>query len=81
MADEEEVKKFNVRLIISSMANERRTINMGECDEDTCKDIVSTVNTAFGVIRASQALMLTGSDGVVVFANLDNIAFVEVHIG
>jgi hypothetical protein len=49
-------------------------------DDDGVQQLVQTVNNAFGTVRASHALLLTGSDGAVVFANLDNVAFVEVHI-
>lgn len=76
----ESEQKHNVRVTISSLSNERRTINFSEMDDDGVQQLVQTVNNAFGTVRASHALLLTGSDGAVVFANLDNVAFVEVHI-
>jgi len=76
----ESEKKFRVRVTISSLSNERRVINLGECSEEQLQSIVGTVQSAFGTIRSSQALTLTGSDGVATFANIDNIAFVEVHV-
>lgn len=78
---EVETKKVSIRLTISSLGNERRTINLGECNEEQVREVISTVNSAFGTVRSSQALMLTGFDGTVTFANLDNVAFVEVHVG
>lgn len=82
MSDEDpvELKKHNVRVIIASLGNERRTINFGEMDEDRVQEIIQAINNSFGTIRQSNALLLTGSDGVVIFANLDNVAFVEVHV-
>jgi len=77
----EEDKKYDVRVVISSLGSEKRTIRLGECSEEDIQKIVATVNAAFGTVRASQSLMLTDRDGIVVFANLDNIAFVEVNVG
>jgi len=77
MSDE----KYDVRVTISSLSNERRVINLGECDEEKVQEVIQIVQSAFGTVRASQALALTGSDGVATFANLDNVAFVEVHVG
>lgn len=76
-----EVKKVNVRVTISSLGNERRVINFGECDEEQVEKIIQTVQSAFNKIRSNEALTLVGMDGLTTFANLDNIAFVEVHIG
>lgn len=82
MPDEETSpeKKFDVRVVISSLGNERRTISMGLCSEDKVKEIMASIDAAWGVVRVSQALRLTGVDGVMVFANLDNVAFIEVQV-
>lgn len=79
--EENTSKKYHVRVTISSLGNERRVINLGECDEEKVQEVIQIVQSAFGTVRVSQALALTGSDGVATFANLDNIAFVEVHVG
>jgi hypothetical protein len=79
MADEE-TQKYEVRVVVSSLGNERRNISFGEMDDDQLQKLIQTVSVAFHSIRTSHALMLTGSDGVVIFANLDNVAFVEVQI-
>ena len=75
-----QLKKHEVRVIISSLGNERRNINFGEMDDDGIQRLIQTVSNSFATVRAGHALFLTGSDGVVVFANLDNVAFVEVQI-
>lgn len=80
MPDDNEPVKHNVRVIVSSLGSERRNIVFKDMDEKRIQDLIQTVNNAFGVIRQSDALLLTGSDGQIVFANLDNVAFVEVHI-
>ena len=77
--EEEDLKK-NVKVVISSLGNERRTVHLGECSIDEIKGIMGTIEAAFHVVRVSQSLLLTGTDGITVFANLDNIAFVEVQI-
>lgn len=77
---EEEETKYQVRVTISSLGNESRSIKFGEMTDAEIQKLVQTVNTAFHTVRMSQSLQLVGSDGVVVFANLDNVAFVEVHI-
>jgi len=74
-------EKHNVRVTISSLGNERRVVNFGECDDEQIDKIVQTVQVAFNVIRSSDALTLAGTDGVSVFANLNNVAFVEVQVG
>ena len=71
----------DVRIVISSLGNERRTINMNKLDDEAIQKLIQTIKNAFGTVRASSSLLLTGSDGVVTFANLDNVVFVEVHIG
>lgn len=81
MSDEQVENKSNVRVTISSLGNERRVINFGECDDEQVGKIIQTVQSAFGTIRTSEALTLVGMDGVTTFANLDNVAFVEVHVG
>lgn len=80
MSEETKPKKYNVRVTISSLGNERRVVNFGECDDEQIDKIVQTVQSAFGTIRSSEALTLAGTDGVSVFANLNNVAFVEVQI-
>lgn len=80
-SEKKEDKKYNTRVTISSLGNERRVINLGECNEEEIQEVIKTVQTAFATVRVGQALMLTGADGVATFANLDNIAFVEVHVG
>ena len=74
-------EKHNVRVTISSLGNERRVVNFGECDDEQLDKIVQAVQSAFNVIRSSEALTLVGTDGISVFANLNNVVFVEVHIG
>ena len=76
----EEPKKYRVTVTISSLGNERRTIQMGEFEEAGAKSVIENVHAAFNVIRTSDTLTLTGADGVVTFANLDNVAFIEVSI-
>jgi hypothetical protein len=80
-SEETEEKKFRTRVTISSLGSERRTIELGEVTQDQVKEVIRTVSAAFETVRKSQALMLTGGDGVATFANLDNVAFVEVHVG
>lgn len=70
----------DVRVVISSLGSERRTIKFDGMEDEKVQSLIQTVNSAFGTVRISKALLLTGSDGVVVFANLDNVAFVEVHV-
>lgn len=81
MSNEQVENKSNVRVTISSLGNERRVINFGECDDEQVGKIIQTVQSALGTIRTSEALTLVGMDGVTTFANLDNVAFVEVHVG
>jgi hypothetical protein len=80
-SEEIEEKKFHTRITISSLGSERRVINLGEVTQDRVQEVIRTVSAAFETVRKSQALMLTGNDGVATFANLDNVAFVEVHVG
>lgn len=80
MPEEAEVSTHDARITISSMGNERRTIKMNGLSDNALQKLIDTINNAFGVIRSSHALLLTGSDGVVVFANLDLATFIEVHI-
>lgn len=81
MSDEEDVPTYRVRVIISSLGNERRTVELGECTKEKIEEIVLNAQRSFDTVRASQVLMLTGTDGAFVMANLDNIVFVEVHVG
>lgn len=76
-----EVKKYRVTVTISSLGNERRKIELGEFEEEGAKAVIANVDAAFGTIRSSGALTLTGMDGGITFANLDNVAFVEIQIG
>lgn len=81
MSDEfEETKKYRVTVTISSLGNERRKIDLGELEEEAAKRVIATVDAAFDVVRRSNALMLSGTDGIAVFASLDNVAFVEVQV-
>lgn len=75
------VQKFRTSITISSLGNERRVIQLGENDQDTIRGIIHSIDAAFGTVRNSQALTFTDSSGAVIFANLDNVAFVEVHVG
>jgi hypothetical protein len=78
--NEEENDKFRVSVTISALGNERRTIPLGERTQEEIQSIIRVIDAAFATVRASHALTLTDSNGVVVFANLDNVAFVEVHV-
>ena len=78
--DQEPEKTYETRVIISSLGNERRTIHLGKLTESQVQEVMQKVDMAFRVIRDSNALVLTGSDGQLVFAHLDNIAFIEVRI-
>jgi hypothetical protein len=78
--EEAEDKKFRTQVTIGSLGNERRIIELGELDEKQFQEVIRTISSAFEVVRKSYALMLTGKDGVTTFANLDNVAFVEVHV-
>ena len=73
-------EEHNVRVIISSLGNERRVIALNSLNDKQVQEVIQTVNNAFGTVRASSALLLTGSDGVVTFANLENATFIEVHV-
>lgn len=76
-----ELKKYRVTVTISSLGNERRVIHLGEFEEAGAKAVITNVNDAFGTVRASSALTLTDTEGRITFANLDNVAFVEIQIG
>jgi len=71
---------FRVSVAISSLGNESRVIKLGDCTQAEATEVIKTVSAAFETVRKSQALMLSGKDGTATFANLDNVAFVEVHI-
>jgi hypothetical protein len=79
-AEEVKDKKFRTQVTIGSLGNERRIIELGELDQEQFQEVIRTVSSAFEVVRKSHALMLSGKDGVTTFANLDNVAFVEVHV-
>ena len=74
-------EKYRTRVIISSLGNERRTIELGELDQDHIQSAIRTVDAAFQTVRHSNSLMFTDKSGIVIFANLDNVAFVEVQVG
>ena len=76
----DEVETLRVSVVISSLGNERRTISLGELDKEAIGKLIGAIDATFGTVRSS-ALMLTDANGTVVFANLDNTAFVEVQIG
>ncbi|HEY0771761.1 MAG TPA: hypothetical protein VGD31_15655 [Sphingobacteriaceae bacterium] len=80
MTSNDEETTHNVQVTISSLGNERRTIRFDSMTDEKIKVLIEEVRLSFGTVRVSNALLLSGSDGVVVFANLDNVAFVEVHI-
>lgn len=77
----DEVETLRVSVVISSLGNERRTISLGELDKEAIGKLIGAIDATFGTVRSSGALMLTDANGTVVFANLDNTAFVEVQIG
>lgn len=79
-SNDEEITTHNVQVTISSLGNERRTIIFDSMTDEKIKGLIEEVRLSFGTVRVSNALLLSGSNGVVVFANLDNVAFVEVHI-
>ena len=78
--DQEPEKTYETRVTISSLGNERRTIHLGQLTDSQVQETMQKVDMAFRVIRDSNALVLAGSDGQLVFAHLDNIAFIEVRI-
>lgn len=80
MTSDDEETTHKVQVTISSLGNERRTIRFDSMTDEKIKALIEEVRLSFGTVRVSNALLLSGSDGVVVFANLDNVAFVEVHI-
>ena len=81
MAEEDKEKvKHDVRLTISSLGNERRTILYKEQTDEEVRRMLETVSGAFGTIRTNESLLLTGSDGQIVIAHLKNVVFVEVHV-
>lgn len=75
-----ETKKFRVTVTISSLGNERRTLVFNEQEQEAAQGIIRNVSEAFNVIRTNNSLMLVDSSGVATFANLDNVAFVEVNV-
>ena len=77
---ETETETYDVRVIISSLGSERRNIQFKDMTKDQSQELIQTVNSAFDTVRRGSSLLLTGSDGIVVFANLDNVVFIEVQI-
>jgi len=82
MSDQEQevVQKFDVRVTISSLGNERRVISFRGQTQEDAQGIVQTCSNAYNVIRINDSLLLTGSDGMIVIVNLSNTAFIEVQI-
>ena len=80
-AKPEETKEYDVLLVVSCLGNERRNISLGKCNIEQAKTVMATVSSSFETIRKSHCLMLTGADGTTFFVNLDNVAFIEVHLG
>jgi len=78
MADEE--KKFDVRVVISSLGNERRVIAFNELTQEQSGKLINDTHSAFDTVRKSSALLLSGSDSQIVIVNLDNVLFVEVQV-
>ena len=78
---EEQAQVQDVRVVLSSLGNERRTIKFDNMSDEKIQNLIQTMNNAFGTVRTGSSLLITGSDGVVILANLDNVAFIEVHIG
>jgi hypothetical protein len=81
MSEVEEEQKFDVRVVISSLGNERRIITFNGLTKEQCAKLVSDTHSAFDTVRKNSSLLLSGSDGEIVIANLDNVSFVEVHVG
>lgn len=75
-----EEQKYRVTVTITTLGNERRVIQLGEVTADGAQSIVRTIDAGFGVVRQSSALMLSDATGVVTYANLDNVAFIEVNV-
>jgi len=73
-------KKFNVRVIISSLSNERRNVIFDGLTQEQCAKIVSDTNSAFDTVRKNSSLLLSGTDGDIVIVNLDNVLFIEVQV-
>ena len=73
-------EKHDVRVIVSSLGNERRNVLFKDQNTEEAQKIVGIVSAAFGTIRTNEALLLTGSDGQILFAHLSNVVFVEVQV-
>lgn len=80
MSESTEEKKYNVRLVVSCLGNERRTINFQELSKEETQKMVETVTAAFDYVRTSTALFLTGSDGQMTWVNLENVVIIEVQV-
>lgn len=70
-----------VKVVVNFLSRERKTIELGDLNEGQVKTVVGTVNSAFEVIHKSEALGLTGKDGIAVFVHLRNVEFIEVYVG
>lgn len=77
---EEVEETHEVRVVISSLGNERRTLVFKDQTTEETQKIIGTVSGSFGTIRTNEALLLTGSDGQILFAHLNNVVFVEVQV-
>lgn len=75
-----EDKKFQVTITISSLGNERRVIRLPELTEEEVQNVLLSLDLRFRTARESNALRFTDVNGVLTFAHLDNVAFVEVHV-
>ena len=81
MEESKDDETFDVRIVISSLGNERRTVDFEKVTKDGLKALLQEIDNAFNVIRANHSLLLTGANGEIVYANLDNVVFVEVNVG
>ena len=77
---EEEEKKHDAHVTVSSLGNERRTVVFRELTREQSQEIIKTIQLSFETLRSTDSLLLTGSDGQIVFVNLKNVVFIEVRI-
>jgi site-specific recombinase XerD len=80
MAESEEEKKYTAKVIVSSLGNERRTILFNEMAKEEIQKLIQTVTASFDYVRTNTALFLTGSDGQMIWVNLENVALIEVQV-
>lgn len=78
--EEKEPQKRNVQIVVSSLGNERRAVHYRDLTDEQIKEVVRTIEVSFGALRSNDSLLLTGSDGLIVFINLENVAFIEVRV-